>query len=147
MSPDVIKEQAAILRKIMWLKERLAEVQAELDLNWDRFNEIAIDIAGEDETYKYVDSELKMVLSRQVARSDRLDEAKLFQDLPKEQWMEITKVERHIDNDLLERAVAQGRVETEVVAAARIVKFTPSRIGPKAASKDDLAALAKEALT
>lgn len=142
-------KQAAILEKLLELKGAKEKIQAEEDLLWKIFYEIADDIAGPDNPYRYLNKENGMVIERIIAQSDLLNEEALLADpalLPAQRRLIVIKVER-VDSDMLAVALKTGKLDTDIVARHTQHKVQQRKIGPKQATKAELAELQQEQIS
>ena|SRR3990167_9740474 len=106
---EIIKK----VTRIRGAKKRLDDQESEL---WKRVYEIADDIAGPGQSYKFTDPELEKTIGREMhTQSPRIVVEKLQAALTYEQWLLATREERVVDAVKLEKGVATGKIPVEIV--------------------------------
>src|SRR3990167_5606062 len=101
------------MNKIRRSKKNLDDEEAVL---WKRFFEIADDLAGESESYRFVDPELELSIAREMHQaSPRLNVEDLGAELNDAEWALISVPKQVFDIDRLEAAITLGQISKEVV--------------------------------
>lgn len=110
------QEITGILIEMNKIRLKKAELVEEEDLLWKRFFEIADDVMGQQESYKFTDLELGLSIAREMhSVAPRLDIDGLSNQLTDEQWELISVPQRVFDIDKLEVALATGQVTKSIV--------------------------------
>lgn len=110
------QEIVAIMQEVKRVRESKANLDTEEKLLWDRFFEIADDISGPNENYRFVSPELDLSIGREMHQaSPKLKVEELKKALTEEQWMAVTKVERVLDQGKLEEAIARDEIPGTLV--------------------------------
>src|SRR3990167_733294 len=106
---EIIKK----VTRIRGAKKRLDDQETEL---WKRVYEIADDVAGPGQSYKFTDPELEKTIGREMhTQSPRIIVEKLQAALNHEQWLLATREERVVDTTKLEKGVTSGKIPIETV--------------------------------
>lgn len=134
-----MEEVGVILARLLEIKERQETLDSEAKALWKAFYLIADREAGKEESYRYIDEETRMVIGRTMAVSETIDPEKLEEALTHEQWLEVTKSIRSLDQARLEVALDKGHIAKDVVEPCVNHRKTARKMGPKKASKDDIA--------
>jgi len=137
-------EIGAIMRRLLAIKAQQDILAAEETVLWDTFYARADVEAGEGKAYRYLDRFNGLVIARQVATSETVDEKALAANLSKQQWLAVTVATRKLEPKLLEAEMMRGRISFAVVEEATSRKHIVKRYGPRRASKEELAELAAE---
>lgn len=137
-------EIRAIMRRLKELKEEEGIIDIEKKALWDAFFSIADQEAGEDKPFRFLDEETGEILARSIRQSQTLDDIKLENLLSEEQWESISILPvpvRMLDQTLLEAAIKKDEIKASIVEECTTVKMIPARLGPRMASKEELAEL------
>ena len=112
-------ELHAIVTEMHRIRQKQDRLKGDESVLWNRFFQIADDLAGEAATYAYVDDELGYKLAREMHNiAPKVDPTKLEESLTRDQWIAITRQERVLDMEKLEQNLAAGYVPKEVVEEA-----------------------------
>lgn len=132
-------EVSAIATRIRNLRVSLADLNDEERILWKRFFEICDDLAGEKENYKAIITEIECVIAREMHQSSpKLIVDNLKQELTHEQWKAITRQERVLDMDKLEKAIGKGVIDLKVVTDHTEIKDSTAHKIFRAASKKEM---------
>ena len=113
-------EISAIIKEIQRIREHKAGLEDEEKVLWNRFFEIADDLAGPQQSYRFVDEDLQLAIAREMHQAaPKLKVNELQKDLTYEQWVACTRQERVLDILKLEAAVARG-----IINAGQVDSFT-----------------------
>ena len=138
------QEIAGIVERMAELDEEITARQGEQAMLWKRIYEMADEIAGAEQAWRWVHPTLKRTIGRTMAEnSPQLDQAVLQGWVTDEQWQICTKQVRTFDLERLTAAVAAGTIDKTDVEEATSQKPPTTRKHWKVASKDELAALAE----
>ena len=113
------EELHGMSKQLLKLRKAKGKIEQEEALLWKRFFEIADDLEGEDQSFRYVDPELQMAMAREMHQAQpQVNVDHLGTLLTDEQWKMVTKPQRVFEMGLLEEAVARGKIEAEMVERA-----------------------------
>src|SRR3990167_5658048 len=97
-----MQEVHAIAARILEIREERDDLDTEEKGLWKRIFEIADDIAGDGQSWRFVDPELGKVIGREMhQQSPRIIVGMLQAALKKEEWLMVTRQERVLDNTKL----------------------------------------------
>ncbi len=134
---------SGILERLNTIDEEETTLTAESDMLWKQLYELIDDTVGADEPYRWTHPDLKKTIGRVIANnSPVLDQDVLKASLPTSQWKLCTKQKQVFDLGRLTDAVVDGKISKDDVNAATTTKPPTARKHFKAASKDELKALA-----
>ena len=135
-------EIKTIIQNISLLRDKKSGIEEEEATQWRRFYEIADDIVGPGQNYRFTDPELKQTIAREMhQQSPRTDPAKLEAGLSHEEWLMVTQQVRILDLNKLERALGLGELSPEGLQVVREATEHPEPVPHKkfsAATKKDL---------
>jgi len=137
-------EIGAIMRRLLAIKAQQDILAAEETVLWDTFYARADVEAGAGKAYRYLDRSNGLVIARQVAATETVNEKALEDNLSRQQWLAVTVAARRLDPTLLEAEMKRGHISSAVVEGVTSRKQTVRRYGPRRASKEELAELAAE---
>src|SRR3989304_5567375 len=133
------RELTAIIQEMSKVRAKKDELDEEEQVLWKRFYEIADDLAGEEQSFRFVEPSLEMFMAREMHQTTpRLDVDSLSKELSDSEWELIRVLQRVFDITRLEAAVALGQISKEVVEGhtERPPAVPHKKFGP--ASKKDL---------
>jgi hypothetical protein len=139
-----MSEVPAIMQRLEELKEEQNRIAEEQDALWRAFYAIADKEAGPGKPYRFLDTNNGKVIARSVRESQSLDQDRLRELLSDEEWEHITLEVRVLDQTLLEAALKKGEIPVSAVEKCTTVKMFPARLGPRKASKEELAELEEQ---
>lgn len=110
------QELTAIVIELDRIRNSKEELAEEEDLLWKRFYEVADDVVGVQESYKFTHPENGITIAREMHNTaPRLDISGLSNQLTDEQWELVSIPQRIFDISKLESALANGQVTKELV--------------------------------
>ena len=113
------EELHGMSKQLLKLRKAKSKIEQEEALLWKRFFEIADDLEGEDQSFRYVDPELQMAMAREMHQAQpQINVEVLAPMLTAEQWKMITRIERVFYMGLLETAVAKEKIDAAAVERA-----------------------------
>lgn len=139
-----MSEVPAIMQRLEELKEEQNRIAEEQDTLWKAFYTIADQEAGPGKPYRYLDHDSGKVMARSVRESQSLNQEQLRELLSDEEWERITLEVRVLDQTLLEAALKHGEIPVSAVEKCTTTKTFPARLGPRKASKEELAELEEQ---
>ena len=80
-----------------------------------------------------------MVIGRIAATSENIDAGKLQEVLTPKQWLLVTVQYRQLREDLLEAEMTRGHIAKDLIEPCIERSVTVRKMGPKKATKDELA--------
>jgi hypothetical protein len=122
------KSEPEILRALVDLRKAKAELEHVEEELWSRFFVIADKRAGADAPYRFLDSELGMVLARSFSESAKVNEDELKARLPPMQWKKVSMVVEVLDAAALDVALRRNDVSATVVEECTLRKRQVRRL-------------------
>lgn len=133
-----MSEVPVIINRLLIIKEQQERLEAEVAALWKAFFQIADREAGEGNAYRFLDPETGMAIARVIALSEIIDPEQLEAVLTHEQWLDVTRATRILDQARLEVEMDKGHIDKAIVEPCVSRKHTARKHGPRKATKDEL---------
>ncbi len=109
-------EMGALCKELLKLRKKREGIEGEETAAWRRVYELADDIAGEGEAYRFLVTEQEKVIGRSIAISHRLDPVQLQAALTPDEWKKVTVTQRVLDPAKLETLIVDKVIDADKVA-------------------------------